>query len=62
MWYNALKLYDDVVEGLLDGLLLTPDLQVNGFFRIMQGVLNYVGEVLEIAQRHGIWYLNVEEL
>ena len=50
MWYNALKLYDDVVEGLLDGLLLTPDLQVNGFFRIMQGVLNYVREVPEIAQ------------
>jgi hypothetical protein len=45
-----LKLNDDVVEGLLDGLLLTPYLQVYGFLRIMQGVLNYVGEVPEIAQ------------
>jgi len=50
LWYNALKLYDDVVEGLLDGLLFTPDLQVNGFFRIMQGVLHYMGEMPEIAQ------------
>jgi hypothetical protein len=47
----------NIVKSVLDCLLLTPHLELYDFFHIMQGVLNYVTEVLEIPQRLGIRWL-----
>jgi hypothetical protein len=45
---------EDIFESILDGLLISPHLESDDFFHIVQGVLYYVSKVLEISQTLGL--------